>query len=493
MLDQPDTDALNIGFNFDNSYQTLPKTLYSRTKPEEATAPYLIVLNEALAEELGLSISRTPKEVLEGLFSGNITPEGTQVISQSYAGHQFGGFTNLGDGRAHLLGEHVTPAGKRVDIQFKGSGRTPYSRSGDGKAALGPMLREYIISEALHALNILTTRSLAVTTTGDPVIRNEMLPGAVLTRVATSHIRVGTFQYLQALKDEQSARALADYVITRHYPHLSESQDKYLKLLEEVMDRQIKLITNWMRVGFIHGVMNTDNMLICGDTIDYGPCAFMDHYSADKVFSSIDRYGRYAFSNQSKMAHWNLTRFAETLLPLFHEDEDKAIEKAEKLLMSFGDKFDATWLKMMTGKLGLGDVQEDDKALVNGLLDWMEDTSVDYTNTFTDLTEATVSNDPIYQSDRFSSWYQVYSTRKEQDSLSDKAARELMKQSNPVYIPRNHKVEEALYSAERNGDLSLLHALLDVIKQPYHLRDGLADYQQPPTEDEAIKHTFCGT
>ncbi len=493
MLDQPDNKAPNIGFNFDNSYATLPKNLYQATRPEVPSSPHLLILNEQLVEDMGLSPRDVSTEILEGILSGQILPEGAEVISQAYAGHQFGNFTNLGDGRAHLLGEHVTPDGQRLDIQFKGSGRTPFSRSGDGKAALGPMLREYIISESLHGLGIPTTRSLAVTTTGEPVFRQEVSPGAVLTRVAASHVRVGTFQYLAAHGDLKAIRALADYVINRHYAPLKAADNPYVELLKEVMNRQIKLITNWMRVGFIHGVMNTDNMLISGETIDYGPCAFIDDYDPEKVFSSIDRYGRYAFTNQSRMAHWNITRFAETLLPLLHEEESKTIEIAETILNTFQDKFEASWQEMMNAKLGLSDVRAEDKALVADLLDWMHTASADYTNTFTDLTRKEISANSLYQSKRFTDWYQTYQDRKESDNLSPEASRELMTQNNPVYIPRNHNVASALFTAEANEDLTELQELLEVVTQPYDYRRQFASYQQPPTADQVVKRTYCGT
>ncbi|NVK17712.1 MAG: YdiU family protein [Methylocystaceae bacterium] len=493
MLDRPETKSHDIGFNFDNSYSALPKTLYKATTPETPSNPCLIIYNDELGQDLGLNGSGLSNEILCDLFSGACLPEDSNVISQAYAGHQFGGFTNLGDGRAHLLGEHVTPTGKRFDIQFKGSGRTPYSRSGDGKAALGPMLREYIISEALHSLNIPTTRSLAVTTTGDPVVRQDILPGAVLTRIADSHIRVGTFQYLMAGGDTATLKKLADYVINRHYSHLKASENPYQDLLKEVMARQIDLIANWMRVGFIHGVMNTDNMLICGETIDYGPCAFMDHYDKDKVFSSIDRYGRYSFSNQPDMALWNLTRFAETLLPLMDNTPAKAIEIAEDILKSFNDDFNTSWQTMMNAKLGLSDVRAEDGSLVQQLLDWMHKSSVDYTNTFRDLSDDSALHDTPYQSENFKNWYRTFKERQKSDSHSKGSPKDVMQQNNPVYIPRNHKVEEALYAAEVQADLTKFHEILQVLKQPYREQSQYSSYQLAPTKDQVVARTFCGT
>lgn len=493
MLDRPDTETTNIGFNFDNSYINLPESLYRRTMPEKASHPSMILFNHSLAQSLGLDPTGVTTETLELMFSGQSLPHGAEPISQAYAGHQFGNFTYLGDGRAHLIGEHLTPSGERFDVQFKGSGRTPYSRSGDGRAALGPMLREYIISEALHALGIPTTRSLAVVTTGEPVFRKEVLPGAVLTRIAASHIRVGTFQYLAAEGDLDALRKLADHVIERHYPGLEKADNPYLALLQEAMSRQIDLITSWMRIGFIHGVMNTDNMVISGETIDYGPCAFMDNYDPETVFSSIDRYNRYGFSNQSRMAQWNLARFAETLLPLLDEDEDTAFKKAEKAILSFTDAFERSWLDMMRAKLGLSDKQDKDKELINALLNWMHAVSADYTNTFADLTYEQIEQNGLYSAADFIDWHQKYQARKETDSLSREDSFVLMQKNNPAYIPRNHNVESALYTAEVNADLSELHELLDVIQNPYEMRSHYASYQRPPTEDQRVKRTFCGT
>jgi uncharacterized protein YdiU (UPF0061 family) len=357
------------GWKLEISYSKLPKTFYTHIMPTPVKAPRLVIFNHALAKSLGLSLTETNPEDLARLFSGNALPEGSTPIAQGYAGHQFGHFTMLGDGRAHLLGEQVTPDGKRVDIQLKGSGQTPYSRRGDGRAAFAPMLREYLISEAMHALGIPTTRSLALVTTGEPVLRDTVLQGVILTRVAASHIRVGTFEYAAARKDREGLQSLADYAITRHYPKLTQQDAPYLALLNAVIERQAKLVASWMHVGFIHGVMNTDNMTISGETIDYGPCAFMDRFAIDKVFSSIDRGGRYAFGNQASIAQWNLARFAETLLPLLHENMNRAADLAEAALEHYSTIFNAAWLSGMRRKLGLFGEEADDLPLIQSLLE----------------------------------------------------------------------------------------------------------------------------
>jgi uncharacterized protein YdiU (UPF0061 family) len=375
----------NIGWQFDNSYTRLPKLMMSRVKPVKVHSPKLIVLNHKLSKDLGLNFRSLKDEDIASLFAGNILPQGSETISQAYAGHQFGHFTMLGDGRAHVLGEHLTPNNKRFDIQFKGSGRTPYSRGGDGKAVLGPMLREYIISESMHALHISTTRSLAVVTTGEEIMRETSLPGAILTRVASSHIRVGTFQYVAMKNDIETLKSLVNYTINRHYPELIKENNQAIELLKVVIDTQINLVVDWMRVGFIHGVMNTDNMSISGETIDYGPCAFMDNYDPRTVFSSIDHQGRYCFINQSLIAHWNISRFAETLIPLIDNNEKKAITIGEEIINSFNEKFQSKWLSMMRQKLGLFKEKNNDENLVNNLLSLMHQNNADYTNTFCDL------------------------------------------------------------------------------------------------------------
>ncbi|MEO0475756.1 MAG: YdiU family protein, partial [Planctomycetota bacterium] len=369
----------------EDSYSALPEAMYTLTDPTPVASPKMVVFNDALADELGLGLSKLSEASLADLFSGNALPKNAKPLAQSYAGHQFGHFTMLGDGRAHLLGEHITPDGSRIDLQLKGSGRTPYSRGGDGRAVLGPMLREYLIAEAMHALGIPTTRSLAVVATGEPVQRETLLPGAILTRVATSHIRVGTFQFAGAMQDRTMLQALLDYTIERHDPDLMEADNKALALLDRVMHRQADLIVHWMRVGFIHGVMNTDNTVLSGETIDYGPCAFMDAYEPATVLSSIDVNGRYAYANQPAIIAWNLARLAEALLPLIHPNADEAVAIAEEKVNGFGDLYRDKWLTMMRSKLGLLGSDGGDYELISELLTWMKSNHADYTNTFRDL------------------------------------------------------------------------------------------------------------
>ena len=384
-----------IGWRFDNTYSKLPDTMLSRLAPIPVKKPELVVLNYSLSKELGLDFSTTNKEDLALMFAGNLLPEGSESIAQAYAGHQFGYFTMLGDGRAIVIGEHLSKNNKRFDIQFKGSGKTPFSRNGDGRAALGPMLREYIISEAMHGLKIPTTRSLAVVKTGENVIRETPLPGAILTRVATSHIRVGTFQYVTMMKDEKNLKTLVDYTIDRHYPNIKDSDSPALDLLKIVIEKQTKLVTDWMRVGFIHGVMNTDNMTISGETIDYGPCAFMDTYDPETVFSSIDQHGRYAYFNQPDITKWNLARFAETLIPLIDNDKVKAIQIATKTINNFVEVYNKNWLEMIRNKLGLFGEEKKDKSLINDLFSWMQKNKADHTNTFCFLMNENIQEDKI--------------------------------------------------------------------------------------------------
>ncbi len=480
-------------WNFDNSYARLPETMFSHLSPVPVRAPKLILLNNKLAENLGLYFSNLSETEAAILFSGNALPIGAEPIAQAYAGHQYGNFTMLGDGRAIVLGEHITPDNKRVDIQLKGSGRTPYSRQGDGRAALGPMLREYVISEAMYALNIPTTRSLAVVTTGEEVFRNTSQPGAILTRVAASHIRVGTFEYIAMLDDVEILKKMVNYAIDRHYPHLKEVENPALELLKAVIEKQIILITHWMQVGFIHGVMNTDNMTISGETIDYGPCAFMDAYDPKTVFSSIDRHGRYAFGNQPEIAKWNLTRFAETLLPLLHESQEAAIQIAENVLSDFSENYRKHWLAMMRNKLGLFKQENEDEALINDLLFWIQENKADYTNTFRGLISKKFPVDNKFQDEKFKLWHQRWQARLSRNASSLEYSFELMRANNPAVIPRNHKVEEALKAASEAGDLTLLNRLLEVLSAPYEdLSADYADYQTPREPGCAYK-TFCGT
>ena len=413
------------------------------------------------------------------------------IRDRAYAGHQFGHFTMLGDGRAVLIGEHVTNQKKRYDIQFKGSGRTSFSRGGDGRAALGPMLREYIISEAINSLNIPTTRSLAVTKTGEKVVRENLLEGAILTRVASSHIRVGTFQYIAAKQNIDELKVLLDYAVDRHYPEIKSSKTKAVDLLNLVIEKQCQLIVNWMRVGFIHGVMNTDNMAISGETIDYGPCAFMDYYDPKTVFSSIDKFGRYAFSNQPAIAKWNLARFAECLIPLIDEDEEQAIKTATKIIDNFQNIYEQKWLDMMKSKLGLVGDNKDDLKLINSLLNWMEINKADYTNTFCFLM-GIYDGDEIHKNKSFEDWLDAWKNRSSLNNSDKEKQFELMKKVNPVIIPRNHKVEETLSDAEKNN-YKTLNILLSVIQNPYDPKVDILKFQTPAPASKEKYQTFCGT
>ncbi|MBF0380981.1 MAG: YdiU family protein [Magnetococcales bacterium] len=483
----------NNGWQFDNSYTSLPEMMYVRLKPTKVSDPKMVLFNEPLALKMGLDFPLSGQNNAQ-LFAGNQIPHGAEPIAQAYAGHQFGHFTMLGDGRAIVLGEHITPDNRRIDIQFKGSGPTPFSRGGDGRAALGPMLREYIISEAMHGLGIPTTQSLAVVTTGENVYReNGPLPGAILTRVAASHIRVGTFEYLAMKGDFPTSKKLVDYALKRHYPQTDQDTLHALTLLKNVMEQQLNLIINWLRVGFIHGVMNTDNMTISGETIDYGPCAFMDIYNPETVFSSIDHGGRYAFGNQPSMAKWNLTRFAETLLPLIDSDSKTAVNIATEIIDSYDEQFETKWLAMMKNKLGLVGEEQGDKDLITQLLTLMEQNRADYTNTFFNLLKGETAQEMIFQKDAFKSWQQKWHDRRLLNSDSQEISQELMKKHNPVVIPRNHKVEEALDAACKNGDLTPFNNLLAAVKTPYTSQKDISPYQSYPTEGSEIYQTFCGT
>jgi len=481
---------MTIGWHFDNTYLKLSKTFREETKPTPVHDPNLVILNEELAQELKLNFSKIDNKDLAKLFSGNVLPNDTNTIAQAYAGHQFGHFTMLGDGRAVLLGEHIVNNNKRFDIQFKGSGRTSYSRNGDGRAVLGPMLREYIISEAVHALNIPTTRSLAVVSTGEKVVREKLMPGAILTRVASSHIRVGTFQYIAAKQNINDLTTLVDYTVNRHYPEIQSSQNKALDLLNLVMEKQCQLIINWMRVGFIHGVMNTDNMTLSGETIDYGPCAFMDHYDPKTVFSSIDKFGRYSFSNQPPIAKWNLARLAECLIPLIDKNEDQAIKIATEIIDNFQNIYEIKWLNMMRDKLGLFGEDKDDLELINNLLNWMKSNQADYTNTFCYLMNISSIQDQIYKEKDFIDWSKNWEKRILINGGSKENSLELMKKNNPVVIPRNHKVEEALEAAN-NNDLKPMYDLLSILKKPYTKQINIDEFQAPSNKQNY--QTFCGT
>ncbi|WP_124726840.1 protein adenylyltransferase SelO [Staphylospora marina] len=487
MIRYPSSDA---GWNFDNSYVRLPEFFYSRVKPTPVAAPRLVVLNARLAEELGLNAEVLKSEEGVQVLAGNRFPDGAALIAQAYAGHQFGHFTRLGDGRAILLGEQLTPEGERFDIQYKGSGRTPYSRGGDGRAALGPMLREYIISEAMHALGIPTTRSLAVVTTGEEIIRETLLPGAILIRVATSHLRVGTFQYAAAFGSVDELRALADYALDRHFPGL-EADHRYLGLLREVILRQASLVAKWQLVGFVHGVMNTDNMTISGETIDYGPCAFMDAYDPATVFSSIDIHGRYAYGNQPRIAAWNLARFAEALLPLIHENEERAVELAQEEVSRFPDLFRREWLAGMRSKLGLAGEEAEDETLIDDLLSIMYKHKADWTNTFLALTFNREETLPMHGTPEFLEWLGRWKERLGRQRESEEQVRKRMRNHNPAVIPRNHRVEEALEAAEK-GDPDVLHRLLDVLSKPFAHTPDQEEYAEPSPYSCEYR-TFCGT
>ena len=480
------------GFNFDNTYIHLPKAFYTELSPVPVRKPEMVIFNAPLSTDMGLDFSGISTDVKAALFSGNIMPEGSEPLAQAYAGHQFGHFTMLGDGRAIVWGEHITPSGQRLDIQFKGSGPTPYSRGADGRAVLGPMLREYIISEAMHALNIPTTRSLAVVTNGEKVYRETGLPGAILTRIASSHIRVGTFEYAALQQDKGIIQTLVDYTIDRHYPWIKEEQNKTLSLLKAIIEKQADLITHWMRVGFIHGVMNTDNMTLSGETIDYGPCAFMDAYDPRTVFSSIDHMGRYAYANQPDIAQWNLARLAETMLPLLDDEIEKAADTTEEAVNGFGALYKDKWLSMMRAKLGLFGARAEDESLITDLLDWMQRAGADYTNTFRHLTEEKPPQGKPYNDKTFKEWYTRWQAQLAKNTKPLKSSLSLMRANNPAVIPRNQKVEQVL-DAATNGDLKPLKDLLTALQEPYKNRSDLKPYQSPPKQDERVYQTFCGT
>ena len=482
---------MTIGWCFDNTYSKLPDPFKEEISPIPVKKPELIILNKNLSKDLNLDFSNLDNKKISELFSGNTLPDGSNSIAQAYAGHQFGHFTMLGDGRAVLIGEHVSKKKDRYDIQFKGSGKTAFSRNGDGRAALGPMLREYIISEAMYNLGIPTTRSLAVVKTGEDVIRETSLHGAILTRVALSHIRVGTFQYIAAREKKDELEILLDYVIKRHYPNIQESKNKALDLLKLVMEKQIDLVVNWMRVGFIHGVMNTDNMSISGETIDYGPCAFMDTYDPKTVFSSIDQMGRYAYCNQPVITKWNLSRFAECLIPLINNDQNKSIEMATEIINSFEKKYEEKWLNMMRDKLGLFGAEDKDKFLILDLLTWMHQNKLDYTNTFCYLMNIDIKKNENFKDNNFQSWKKRWHERLKINNNTPEKYIDLMKSVNPVVIPRNHKVEEVLIEANKNNT-NPLNRLLEILNNPYSEQKNIKDFQSPSFSKEKYQ-TFCGT
>ena len=488
-----ETLIIETGWNLDNSYARLPKSFFTSLKPLSVRSPKLIILNDLLATSLGLNVQALQSNDGVAVLAGNRIPEGALPLAQAYAGHQFGHFAMLGDGRAVLLGEQITPLGERVDIQLKGSGRTPYSRGGDGRAALGPMLREYIISEAMYSLGIPTTRSLAVVTTGESVIRETEQAGAILTRVAASHLRVGTFQYVSNWGTAPDLQVLADYTLQRHFPDVEATENRYLFLLQEVIKRQAGLIAKWQLVGFIHGVMNTDNMALGGETIDYGPCAFMDTYDPATVFSSIDVQGRYAYGNQPNIAGWNLARFAETLLPLLHVDQAQAIELAQDAISNFPELYRVNWLAGMRAKLGIFNKEIQDESLIEGLLSMMQKYRADYTNTFRALTFDTPEDTVLFGTTEFAQWHEQWQARLGRQQEVKASSHQLMQNSNPALIPRNHRVEAALDAAVKHGDYSVMEGLLDVLSNPYAHSPEQTDYSTLPALITHPYRTFCGT
>ena len=449
--------------------------------------------NHCLVTSLGLSDQELSSEDGAAFFAGNTLPEGADPLAQAYAGHQFGHFTVLGDGRAVLLGEHLTPQGERYDIQLKGSGRTPYSRGGDGRATLGPMLREYIISEAMYGLGIPTTRSLAVVATGEPIMRDQVLAGAILTRVASSHLRVGTFEYARRVLNTDELRLLGDYTIRRHFPSIQWNDERYLALLKEVARKQAQLVSMWQQVGFIHGVMNTDNMALSGETIDYGPCAFMDTYHLDTVFSSIDHHGRYAYGNQPSIAVWNLTRFAETLLPLIHPKTEEAVLLCQEAISRFPSLYQEHWLSGMLAKLGLFSLEAGDEALITQLLHIMQEHELDYTNTFLDLTLDRAPQAGQDSNLEFGEWSGRWRARLSKQAQSEDDVKQLMRSKNPAVIPRNHRVEAALEAAVSEGDYSVMHRLMAALANPYAHTPDQAEYAELPPPSSRPYKTFCGT
>ena len=486
------------GWNLQCSYTSLPEIFYTKIDPNPVNAPNLVVLNEDLANDLGLDADMLKTKEGIDILAGNEVLYGGFLLAQAYAGHQFGHFTVLGDGRAALIGEQINPQGKTIDIQLKGSGLTPYSRGGDGRATLSAMLREYIISEAMYGLGIPTTRSLSVVTTGEKVYRETPLEGAILVRTASSHIRVGTFQYAAAKGGKSAVKSLADYTINRHFPHVKDTPNPYIELLGELIKSQASLIAKWQLVGFIHGVMNTDNMAISGEAIDYGPCAFMNEYNSKTVFSSIDTQGRYAYQNQPAIAAWNLTRFAESFLTLIDDDQQKAISLAEEKLNNFEAIYNEYYINGMRKKLGLFDKQEGDSELINDLLSIMEKSKADYTNTFIALTfqnykQSSKYSDEMFQSNEFKSWEKRWKERLSKQGKSEKEVEDMMKASNPSVIPRNHLVEEALFLASNNNDYSTFNELVRILQKPYNHEDINEKYTLPPKSSSVPYKTYCGT
>ncbi len=482
-----------MSIKFNNTYARLPERFFAKQNPARVPEATLIRLNRSLAERLSIDVDWLESKDGIGMLAGNLVPEGAEPIAQAYAGHQFGGFVpQLGDGRAVLMGEIIDARGSRYDLQLKGSGRTPFSRGGDGKSALGPVLREYIVSEAMAVLGVPTTRALAAVSTGESVYRPEgSIPGGVFTRVASSHIRVGTFQYFYARNDIDGVRALADYVIARHYPEAAATSNPYAALIASVADSQADLIAQWMSLGFIHGVMNTDNMAVSGETIDYGPCAFMDAFHPQCVFSSIDKGARYAWGNQPDIGYWNLARFTETLLPLLSEDTDKATKMGEAALSGYPDRFSSQYIARFRAKLGLP--PESPISVVQGCLDLLSAQKIDFTLFFRHLTlvasgeRSEVISTLIAESESFEKWFSQWRDEADTDSLLVR-----MQAANPILIPRNHRIEQAVQAAY-HGDYAPFHLLVDALAAPYEERSEFAAFESPPKPEEIVHETFCGT
>jgi uncharacterized protein YdiU (UPF0061 family) len=485
-------------FQFDNSYARLPDRFFASVYPEPVEGPKLLKFNAELAEELGVEADFSDPARLAAILAGNVVPPGAMPIAMAYAGHQFGNFVpQLGDGRAILLGEVVDRNGKRRDIQLKGAGPTPFSRRGDGRAALGPVLREYIVSEAMNALGVPATRALAAVATGEQVNRETVEQGAVFVRVAASHVRIGTFQFFAARGDNDGIKLLADYVIERHYPELKIAENPYLALLQGVAARQADLIARWMGIGFIHGVMNTDNMTISGETIDFGPCAFLDEYDPMKVFSSIDQGGRYAYRNQPGIGQWNIARLAECLLPLLDEDEEKAVEAANAVLKAFGERFQKEWIAVFRAKIGLATEADGDGDLIQALLAAMHEGQADFTLAFRRLADAAEGGEDVFLScfadpDKARAWLADWRERLTAEARPVGELAAALRLVNPAVIPRNHKVQEAL-SAANYGDFSFFERLLEALEKPFEERPEFSSYMQPPKPEERVTQTFCGT
>ncbi len=492
---------MTIHFPFENSYARLPDRFFARVSPTPVAAPKLVKINRGLARELGLDADWLAGPEAAEIFAGTRVPDAAEPIAMAYAGHQFGHFVpQLGDGRAILLGEVVDRDGVRRDIQLKGSGRTPFSRNGDGRAALGPVLREYMVSEAMTALGIPTTRSLAVAMTGEAVVRDTLLPGAVLTRVAASHVRIGTFQFFAARHDTEAVRLLADHVIARHYPQAREAEHPYAALLEMVIGRQAELVARWLLIGFIHGIMNTDNMSIAGETIDYGPCAFMDAYHPTTVFSSIDQHGRYAYANQPGIAAWNLARLAETLLPLLSDDDEKAVTRARAALEIFSPRFETAFHAGLRRKLGLATERQEDLELAGGLLELMAKNEADFTLTFRGLSDA--AGDPAHDEAvrrlfadpaAYDGWAAAWRRRLAHEPQDGATRRAAMRAVNAAFIPRNHRVEAVIEAAVQEQDFAPFEELLTVLSKPYEDQPDFRHYAAPPQPHERVEQTFCGT